>query len=124
MPSDPIESVPPQTKVGSSRPESSPLDFSELIRSGHLDAKIKPRELPAERASRLTIDEAKARHQLWKEKVVLVATLIGLGSISIVCFAIALRPEPSEDKKWAMAILGSIVAGGIGYLGGRASKPD
>lgn len=63
-------------------------------------------------------------HQLWKEKVILVATLLGLGVIAGTCLVVAIRPGASEDKKWAMSIVASIVSVGVGYLGGRASKSD
>jgi hypothetical protein len=53
-----------------------------------------------------------------------LVVLIGLTVMTFTCLVIALLPGPSEDKKWAMAVLASIVSAGVGYLGGRASKPD
>jgi hypothetical protein len=84
---------------------------------------FKSREKPQELKARLQTEEKKAEHELWKEKIILRIVLAGLSTITLACLVVALIPGPSEDKKWAMAILASIVSAGVGYLGGRASKP-
>jgi hypothetical protein len=124
MPTEPSE--PGSTRKSSpTRSRNEPVDLVELVRTGHLTGKIESPEFPAERRSRLIIEEAKVKHELRKEMVILVATLIGLGTIFLLCLVIAIRPGPSEDKKWAMSVLATIVSGGVGYLArGRANKPD
>ena len=106
------------------RPGEVSLDLAGLLTSRRVKVEIPPRETSPELQSRLRIEEAKAAHQLWKDKLILVVTLALLVVVAISCLVVAFRPGPSEDKKWAMSVLASIVSLGVGYLGGRAGKGD
>jgi len=83
---------------------------------------FKPRESDAEINSRIQRENAKAEHTLWKEKAVLIATLVGVAIVVLFCLYVAIRPDAPEDKKWAMSIMASIVSGGVGYLAGGRGK--
>ncbi len=102
------------------RTSKQQLDLEVLYQS----TTFQSREMPEELVVRLRTEEKKADHELWKEKVILFVVLAGLIVITVTCLVITLIPGTSEDKKWAMAALASIVSAGVGYLGGRASKPD
>lgn len=106
------------------KPKESPIDILGLIRSGHLTGEIKPRLSPQELRSRIQRDDDDAAHERRKEMIILIALLIGIGAIFGACLTVALRPGPSEDKKWAMSILASIVSAGLGYITGRSSRAD
>jgi hypothetical protein len=123
---EPTEQGPPSSRKGGLTHAAKPaIDIGELIRSGEFRGEFKPRESAPERKSRLGIEAAKAKHLLWKERAIPIVTLLGVSAIAAICVAIALRPEPSEDKKWAMSILAAIVSGGVGYLArGNATKSD
>jgi len=85
----------------------------------------KPRETDLERDHRLTRQTDDARHGRWKELFILIGVLAGIAIILAVCVFLVVSPNaPPEDKKWATAILASIVTGGMGYLVGKkeASK--
>lgn len=119
---EPTRQDPPPPERRRARPTK---DLDDLLRTHHVTGEFRPRESKAERESRLGIEEAKARHGLWKEKAILIFTLFGVGAIAVTCLTVALRPGPSEDKKWAMSVLAAIVSGGVGYLArGGATKSD
>ena len=82
-----------------------------------------PREDPAERDSRLRIEEANAAHQRRKELILHIAALLVISVVLAVCvWTIVKTNSTEEDKKWAVPILSAIVTGLIGYVTGRSAK--
>jgi len=73
--------------------------------------------------ARLRREEANAQHQRRQEVLLLRATLITVGVVSVICLWIVLIPGyPPENVEWATTLLTMIVSGGLGYTTGKNSK--
>jgi hypothetical protein len=87
------------------------------------DFHFESREDPQERRSRIAIKEAQARHELWRDKILLVACLVALGVLGVVCLLFLFLPgQSTESRTWAAASLTAIVSGVVNYSLGRAGK--
>jgi len=86
--------------------------------------KIRDVEDATERRSRLAIEEAKAAHDLWKDKLIHVAIIVVIGVVSCTCLAIVAVPGfPEKSSVQAFTILTAVVSAGFGHMTGRASRP-
>jgi hypothetical protein len=106
-------------------PTENKVDFGQLISKQKNRITIEPAETPSERKHRLALEAAGARFERTKDVIVLIAVLLGVGLVLALCLWLAAGSNSSpEDKKWATAILASIVTLGMGYLVGKnqASK--
>jgi hypothetical protein len=114
-----MEPKPTGPRPTSRAPRATLVDF---LSSRQLKAVIETRETRSEIQSRLRIAEAQAAHERRKDFLILVATLVGLAMVAVACLVVAFLPGQSEDKKWAMSVLASIVSGGLGYLTGKTAR--
>ena len=73
--------------------------------------------------SRLSIEEKAAEHERWKDKLVLIFVLGLLAIVAIFCLFTIARATTLEDKNWAKGVLGVIISLGVGYVGGKSSRP-
>lgn len=99
------------------------IDLNEIANRPDHQLTIVPREDPAERDTRLRIEEANAAHQRRKESALHVATLVVVGIAIGVCVFIVLRANSTaDDRKWAELLLTAIVTGFLGYVTGKSTK--
>jgi hypothetical protein len=64
--------------------------------------------------------EPDAQHRRHKDFISFVAVLVALGLLMIAALAVVLAPGLApESKSWATSALSAIVAGAVGYLGGK-----
>jgi len=64
--------------------------------------------------------EADARHRRRKDLISFVAVLTALGLLMLAALAVVLVPGLApESKNWATSALSAIVAGAVGFLGGK-----
>ncbi len=112
------ESSEPARKAAAGRTPISSLDLKQVSQYFHLQS----RESRNEEDARIKRLEKAEDHERRKELLILATVLIGLAVIGASCLFVALRPGPSEDKKWAMAVLASIDSFGIGHASREAPK--
>jgi hypothetical protein len=99
------------------------LDLNDLADRPGYQLTLVPREEPAERETRLDLEKAEAEHRRWKDAILHVAAVIGIGLGFGLCVLVILREgSGSEGAKWAVPMLASIVAGIVGYLFGKSTK--
>jgi hypothetical protein len=99
------------------------LDIGGLANRPGWKAEIKTVEDPLELQHRLQQDALEGKWHRWKDGATFAAVLVGLGCIVWLCFGITRDPSSTpEDRKWAMAVLASIVTGGMGFLVGKNSR--
>lgn len=97
------------------------VDLELLAKQAHFE--IKTHELPQELESRLRKEEADAALQRRKDFLLFLAAVLGVGGIAILCIVVAIRPSGSaDDKKWATAVLTSVVSAAVGFLAGKNSR--
>ena len=61
-----------------------------------------------------------AQHRRLKDLNSFVAVLVALGLLMVAALAVVLVPGLApESKNWATSALSAIVAGAVGYLGGK-----
>lgn len=85
-------------------------------RSGNLSY-----EDPDIKKHRLEQESADAKHRRWRSTILFVVTLIGISSVFLIGTQILNNPQATvDDKKWATALVTSIVSGGVGYITGKA----
>jgi len=102
---------------------NSKLDLNELANRLDHQLSITPREDPAERDSRLRIEEANAAHQRTKEIILYSLTSMVVAVVVGLCvWLVAKKGLTAEEGKLALALLTAIVTGLVGYVTGRASK--
>ncbi len=78
-------------------------------------------EDPLDKEYRLKREADEAQHKRWRSTVLFGFTLIGLSFVFLLCFEILSNPNASaDDKRWAMALMASIVSGSVGFLAGKA----
>ena len=121
MESDPEgQHAPESEKKSSPRRAAKPtLDLD----AAHRTLKFESREHPDELTARLKRQDKEDDHVRRKELIVLAFVTIFLTAIATSCLVVAWQPGSSEDKKWAMAVLASIVSVATGYILPRPTKP-
>lgn len=78
-------------------------------------------EDPPDKKHRLEQEANNARHKRWRSTALFAVTLIGLSIVFWLCLQILSNPQASaDDKKWATALIASIVSGSIGFVTGKA----
>jgi hypothetical protein len=78
-------------------------------------------EDPLDKEYRLRQEADEAQHKRWRSTILFGFTLIGLSFVFWLCFEILSNPNASvDDKKWAMALMTSIVSGSVGFVAGKA----
>ncbi len=78
-------------------------------------------EDPLERDYRLKQKAYDDRHRRWRSNALFAVTLVGLIVVFGFCLQIINNSKASaDDKKWATAIMTSIVTGGVGFVTGKA----
>ena len=98
-------------------------DLFELAIQEGLKVSMATSEDPAERESRLRIEEANAVNQRRKEMLLYSVTIGVISIVVLLCAWVILRKGlATEDGKLALALLTSIVTGLVGYATGRTSK--
>jgi hypothetical protein len=86
---------------------------------------IKPTEHAEDRASRIKRQEADATFRRIKELVFFAVCLLLVVGIFLVAAKLVSDPKASpDDKKWATAVLSSIVTSTIAFLAGKSSRDD
>jgi predicted permease len=64
--------------------------------------------------------DSNAQHRRLKDLISFVAVLVALGLLMVAALAVVLVPGLApESKNWATSALSAIVAGAVGYLGGK-----
>ncbi len=102
-------------------PKPGQSDLVKLAKGYRVE--LKSHELPQELESRLRKDEADAALQRRKDFLLFLAAVLGVGSVAALCVVVAVRPgSSSDDKKWATAVLTSVVSAAVGFLAGKNSR--
>ncbi len=102
---------------------SDKIDLNELADKPDHQLTIKPREDPAERDSRLRIEEANAAHQLKKDFALnILACVVILVALGLCVWSIVRASSTEEDRRWAVTLLTAIVSALLGYVTGKSSK--
>jgi hypothetical protein len=58
-----------------------------------------------------------ATFRLWRETILFIFAILSASAIIAFClFVLVTNTSTADDKKWAMGVLSSIVAGTVGYL--------
>jgi hypothetical protein len=103
--------------------DKKPLDLDDLAQGQKVDIRLISPESPLELETRLKIQELDARHQRWKDTILLAASVIGVLLFSGFCVYIYVSPASSaDDRKWAASIITLIVGGLVGYWSGKNAK--
>jgi hypothetical protein len=99
------------------------IDLNDLANRADHQLSIVPREDPETRAAERDIKTAEAAHKRRIDLLLHVAALAVIGVAVVLCvWMIAGAGAGAEDRKWATALLTSVVTGLVGYVTGRASK--
>ena len=101
---------------------SRKIDLNELAQrqENNIEVQVKSPEPPEELLSRLKRQEADAKHERIKALIGYVAALLGMFFVCGFCVWVAVSSRSSaDDKKWATAMLTSIVSLWGGYVAGR-----
>lgn len=99
------------------------LDLNELANRPDHQLTLVPRADPAERESRLKIEEADAQHRRRKDLVLHVAALVVVSVALGLCVWVIMNPDSNaEDKRWAGTVVTAIVTGLVGYVTGKSTK--
>ena len=101
---------------------SRKFDLNEAAQrqENSIEIQIKSPEPTEELLSRLKRQDADAKYERIKALIGYVAALVGLSVVCGFCLWVAIGSKSStDDKKWATAILTSIVSGWGGYVAGR-----
>jgi len=86
-----------------------------------LDKKHRLEQEAAEARHKRDQELAETRHKRWRSTTLFAVTLVGLGFIFWLCVRTLSNPQASQDdKKWATALITSIVSGSVGYITGKA----
>jgi hypothetical protein len=94
--------------------------LTSLIAKTDLKIEVQQKASRRELESCLRQAEAQAAHERRKEW----AGIGALGVIGAVCLVVAVAAHSAEDRKSAMSVLYLLVGGVIGYVTGRASRPN
>lgn len=93
------------------------VDLNTLIKQGAVT--ITPPEPDDVRQSRLRREEADATARRHQEYVQLYATLVALGGLSGLCAFFLITSNDGEIRRWAMAVLVSVVSATTGFSAGQ-----
>jgi hypothetical protein len=86
-----------------------------------LDKKHRLEQEASEAKHKRDQELAEAKHKRWRSTTLFAVTLIGLGFVFWMCLRMLGNPQASQDdKKWATALITSIVSGSVGYITGKA----
>jgi hypothetical protein len=100
----PQEPGPPQPKKRQTRKKAADEVTDLKAVAAIKDLKFESREDPQERRSRLSIKEAQAQHELWRDKIMIYACLVALSVLGIASLFFLLFPgQTSESRTWAAA---------------------
>jgi hypothetical protein len=120
FPSEPDPSQPKKRRTRK-KPAGPITDLQALISSK--DLRFESPEDPAERRSRLSIKEAQANHELWRDKMMIFACLVALIVLGLVSILfLFMTGQSPETRTWAAATLSAIVSGVVTYSLGRVGK--
>lgn len=105
----------------SEKPESLPIiSISQLANQSNWTGTLSSED-PLDKEYRLKREAGEAQHKRWRSTVLFGFTLVGLSFVFWLCFQILSDPDASvDDKKWATALMTSIVSGSIGFIAGKA----
>lgn len=101
---------------------SRKIDLNELAQrqENSIEFQVKSPEPPEELLSRLKRLDADAKYERIKALIGYVAALAGMFLVCGFCLWVVIHSRSSaDDKKWATAILSSIVSLWGGYVAGR-----
>ena len=94
-------------------------DLPQLSKTFHIQSRETSKEIEA----RLRRDDAEAEHLRWQDKFILRVVTSVVGVATALSVLLLLWPGTSpETVKWAMTLLSTIVAGGLGYMAGKSRK--
>jgi hypothetical protein len=114
------ESTPPKKRASRRQPRTSIFMHEFDIERGFT---IQKTESPDEMRSRLSIEEAKAAHEIWRDKVILRCCLFAVPVLIVACLSVLLIPGgPVEARTWAASTLTAVVTGIVGYSLGKSGK--
>lgn len=99
------------------------LDLNELANRPDHQLTLAPRADPAERETRLRIEEADAGHRRRKDLILHIAALVVIGVALGLCVWVIVKGDSTvEDKRWAGTVITAIVTGLVGYVTGKSIK--
>ena len=114
------EPVPPRKRAARKKPGPEISVEKSTLAHG---LRIESAESPEELRSRLSIEEARASHELWRDRAILRVCLFGFPLLAFVCLLILLLPGGSvETRTWATSTLTGIATGIVGYSLGKSGK--
>jgi hypothetical protein len=71
----------------------------------------------------VSIEEARAKHDLWRDKMLILTCLVALSVVGLVCVILLFVPGwDAERRTWAAGTLSAIVSGVVSYSLGKAGK--
>jgi hypothetical protein len=86
------------------------------------EEELLPHESPEERDSRLRIEESRAGHEIWKERVIIAAFVTSLAVILVVAVGVLVFSGDPTTKNWATTALMSVLMGIVGFFTGKTVK--
>lgn len=101
------------------------VDLNEMAQrpDAVVELQVRSPEHPEELQARLRRQEAQEQHERRKDLAVTAAVLFGVATLMGFCiWTVGSAGSSPDDKKWATALLTSIVTAGLGYLTGKATK--
>lgn len=99
------------------------IDLNDLANRSDHQLSIVPREDPETAAVHRDIEKADAAHRRQISLLLHIAALaVIVVAVSLCVWMVINAGNGSEDRRWAITLLTSIVTGLIGYVTGRASK--
>jgi hypothetical protein len=108
---------PSQSNISESLPV---ISISKLANQSDWTGTLKSED-PLDKEYRLKGEASEAQHRQWRGSILFGFTLIGLSFVFWLCFQILSNPQAGvDDKKWATALMTSIVSGSVGFVAGKA----
>ena len=99
------------------------INLNDLANRPSYQLTLVPREAPAQETTRLEMEKAEAEHRLWKDRILHIVAVVGIGLAFGLCVLVILREgSGSKGAEWAVPMLAGIVAGIVGYLFGKSAK--
>ena len=101
------------------------VTINDIVDSKRFKITIDSHDTPAEIRARLDRGMRRASFDRSRDLVLLIATTLAVATFVVVCVSVVLsRSATSDDKKWAISVLSSIVAGSVGFLFGKSARPE
>jgi len=101
----------------------STIDIGSLANDRNLTVEVKTAESIEERAHRLSEAALDNKARRTKDLWLFFVLLAGVSVVGGACLMASIDSKTSaEDKKWATAMLTSIVSAGVGYLTGKGKS--